>query len=66
MLFDLRRDGQERHNVIEKHPERAAKMRQEIDQLVRAAPAAEASQAQQISAEDQAKLDEQLRALGYL
>ena len=66
MLFDLAHDPEERNNVIEIYPEQAAKMRLEIDRLVNDRSEADIPKGQQISDEDKAKLDAQLRALGYI
>ena len=64
MLFNLRTDPQEWHNVIRRQPEQAIAMRRQLDSLLAGERAEQPGQ--QISPDDLAKLDEQLRALGYI
>ncbi len=65
MLFDLAGDPEERRNVIGRHPEIAARMREQIDELMRGAGTGEAG-GQPISEEGQGKLAEHAKALGYM
>ncbi len=64
MLFDLQSDPDERRNVIRKHPELAIRMRHQLDDILFGTATESAGQA--IAEEDQARLAEQLKALGYI
>jgi len=65
MLFDLRNDPQERRNVISRNPSIALEMRQYIDRLIHSGSESEQA-GQDLDDEDQAKLTDQLKALGYI
>jgi arylsulfatase A-like enzyme len=64
-LFDLQADPGETRNVIDQHPDVAVRMRQELDRMVYQAQAAESGKGCPMSSEEQARLYEQLRSLGY-
>ncbi len=66
VLFDLAADPGELRNVIAEHPDVAARMRQRIDRLIHGQPAEESSDGEAITEQEQAELDEHLRALGYI
>jgi len=66
-LYNLVEDPQELRNVARKHPDIVARMRQEIDQLIHGAAAGTDKPAGKAMTEaEQAQLDQQLRALGYI
>ena len=64
MLFDLDADPAERRNVVYEHPEIAVEMRRQIDELIHGA--SRGGGGQDLTEEDQARLTEQLKALGYI
>jgi len=66
MLFNLADDPGERRNVAAEHPDVVARMRQEIDRLLYDRPADQGPGGEAISEQEQAELDEHLRALGYI
>ena len=66
MLFDLRNDPDERHNVLHKYPEVTIEMRLELDRLVYNSPTGGMGEDEGLSAEENAVVEEQLKALGYL
>ncbi len=65
VLLDYRNDPDERRNVIKKHPDTALDMRHRLDELMLAGQAG-AAPGQQLSEDDQQRLTEQLKALGYI
>jgi len=65
MLFDLSADPDERRNVIRKHPQVALRMRRQLDAILHFQGALRPA-GQPIAEQDQARLTEQLKALGYL
>lgn len=65
-LFDLTADPAETRNVIRQHPEVAIGMRRELDRIVHQAAPAESAAESTMDTEEQARLYEQLRSLGYV
>ncbi|NIA06451.1 MAG: sulfatase-like hydrolase/transferase [Actinobacteria bacterium] len=66
MLFDLIADPHERHNVVRKYPEVALRLRHQLDELLHNSQQASKHPGQEMSPEEQERLTEQLRSLGYL
>ena len=66
MLFDLIADPHERRNVVHKYPEVALRLRHQLDELLHDSQQASKPPGQEMSPEEQERLTEQLRSLGYL
>ena len=65
-LYNLIEDPQELRNIARKRLDIVARMREEIDQLTCGGTRAKEPAGKAMTAEQQAQLDQQLRALGYI
>ena len=65
-LYDLHTDPAEKTNIIQQHPQIAQQMREEIEILVQDNPLGPGAAGRTLDDEEQARLNDQLRALGYL
>lgn len=66
MLFDLENDPDEERNVLHKYPEKTIEMRLELDRIVYSSQAEAGPDDEGLSEEENAVVEEQLKALGYL
>ncbi len=65
-LFDIQADPAERRNVIRRHQDVALRMRAELDRIVHESRPAGAPGGGEMNSDEQARLYEQLKSLGYV